>query len=40
MAGLKVEGGDFCLRVNENGVDLNRNWDEKWEPSPELSPIS
>jgi len=34
----KVEGGDFCLRVNENGVDLNRNWDEKWEPSPEFSP--
>ena len=27
----KVEGGDYCLRVNENGVDLNRNWDEKWE---------
>merc|ERR1719463_867630 len=25
----KVEQGDFCLRVNENGVDLNRNWDEK-----------
>jgi hypothetical protein len=34
----KVEDGDFCLRVNENGVDLNRNWDEKWEPSPEFSP--
>jgi len=32
----KVETGDFCLRVNENGVDLNRNWDEKWEPQPEL----
>ena len=28
----KVENGDFCLRVNENGVDLNRNWDEKWAP--------
>jgi len=27
----KVEQGEFCLRVNENGVDLNRNWDEKWE---------
>jgi hypothetical protein len=27
----KVEQGDYCLRVNENGVDLNRNWDEKWE---------
>jgi len=34
----KVEGGNYCLRVNENGVDLNRNWDEKWEQSPELSP--
>jgi len=34
----KVEDGDFCLRVNENGVDLNRNWAEKWEQSPELSP--
>jgi len=31
----KVENGDFCLRVNENGVDLNRNWDEKWERDPE-----
>merc|ERR1719161_2065537 len=27
----KVEQGDFCLRVNVNGVDLNRNWDEQWE---------
>jgi len=27
----KVEQGDYCLRVNPNGVDLNRNWDEKWE---------
>lgn len=27
----KVEQGDFCLRVNPDGVDLNRNWDEKWE---------
>lgn len=26
----KVEQGDFCLRVNPNGVDLNRNWDEEW----------
>jgi len=28
----KVEQGDFCLRVNPNGVDLNRNWDEEWSP--------
>merc|ERR1719191_1937187 len=34
----KVEQGDFCLRVNENGVDLNRNWDEKWEAEPDLAP--
>eukprot|EP00451_Oxyrrhis_marina_P002689 CAMPEP_0204270520 /NCGR_PEP_ID=MMETSP0468-20130131/18943_1 /ASSEMBLY_ACC=CAM_ASM_000383 /TAXON_ID=2969 /ORGANISM="Oxyrrhis marina" /LENGTH=372 /DNA_ID=CAMNT_0051246069 /DNA_START=78 /DNA_END=1196 /DNA_ORIENTATION=+ len=27
----KVEGGDYCLRVNERGVDLNRNWDEHFE---------
>jgi len=27
----KVEQGDFCLRVNPNGVDLNRNWDEEWQ---------
>jgi hypothetical protein len=27
----KVEQGDFCLRTNPDGVDLNRNWDEKWE---------
>ncbi|KAM3126882.1 hypothetical protein pb186bvf_021003 [Paramecium bursaria] len=23
----KVEKGDYCLRLNENGVDLNRNYD-------------
>merc|ERR1719235_471379 len=34
----KVEQGDFCLRVNEAGVDLNRNWDEKWQPNPDLAP--
>merc|ERR1719281_2295509 len=27
-----VEQGDFCLRVNPDGVDLNRNWDEEWSP--------
>jgi len=26
----RVETGDYCLRVNPNGVDLNRNWDEEW----------
>ena len=27
----KVEDGDTCLRTNENGVDLNRNWDSYWQ---------
>ena len=30
-----VEGGAFCQRVNENGVDLNRNWDAHWQASSE-----
>lgn len=34
----RVEQGDFCLRTNPDGVDLNRNWDEKWEPGAVLSP--
>eukprot|EP00397_Hematodinium_sp_SG-2012_P043597 GEMP01048494.1.p2 GENE.GEMP01048494.1~~GEMP01048494.1.p2 ORF type:complete len:205 (+),score=40.09 GEMP01048494.1:72-686(+) len=34
----RVEQGEYCLRVNGNGVDLNRNWDEKWKPSPVLDP--
>ena len=25
-----VEAGEFCLRANGNGVDLNRNWDAHW----------
>jgi len=25
-----VEEGDFCERLNPNGVDLNRNWDAHW----------
>ncbi|CAD7925826.1 unnamed protein product [Amoebophrya sp. A25] len=29
----RVERGEFCLRVNGQSVDLNRNWDLKWEPS-------
>ncbi len=32
-----VEGGDYCQRVNENGVDLNRNWDAHWQPQDENS---
>lgn len=27
----KVEQGNYCVRTNPDGVDLNRNWDEKWE---------
>merc|ERR1719261_1169293 len=26
----KVEVGDYCLRANPEGVDLNRNYDEEW----------
>lgn len=22
--------GEYCRRVNEHGVDLNRNWDDHW----------
>lgn len=27
----KVEKGEYCLRENEHGVDLNRNYDAHWE---------
>lgn len=29
----EVEAGAFCTRTNPDGVDLNRNWDEKWKPT-------
>ena len=29
-----VESGQYCLRLNPNGVDLNRNWDASWRPIP------
>ena len=29
-----VESGQYCLRANVNGVDLNRNWDSNWRPQP------
>jgi len=35
----KVETGDFCLRVDPSGVDLNRNWDEHWQPGAVLDPV-
>jgi hypothetical protein len=28
-----VEKGSYCWRTNENGVDINRNWDSHWEYS-------
>lgn len=34
----KVENGDFCLRVNPDGVDLNRNWDEEWQADDSMGP--
>ena len=27
----KVENGEYCLRTNENGVDINRNFPTNWE---------
>ena len=30
----KVDEGDLCNRVNENGVDLNRNYDSQWKENP------
>ena len=29
----KVELGQYCLRTNQNGVDLNRNWGYQWSPT-------
>jgi hypothetical protein len=26
-----VEQGQYCVRANPNGIDLNRNWDVHWE---------
>lgn len=28
---VHVERGEYCLRANGNGVDLNRNWPVHWE---------
>lgn len=30
---ILVEKGNYCKRTNENGVDLNRNWDSHWKGS-------
>lgn len=42
-----VENGNFCIRVNPNNVDINRNWDYYWgrevqlsEESPGAKPFS
>eukprot|EP00929_Paragymnodinium_shiwhaense_P006813 TRINITY_DN110778_c0_g1_i1.p1 TRINITY_DN110778_c0_g1~~TRINITY_DN110778_c0_g1_i1.p1 ORF type:complete len:458 (+),score=137.56 TRINITY_DN110778_c0_g1_i1:85-1458(+) len=32
----RVEQGEYCLRANPAGVDLNRNWDEEWFKPMEL----
>jgi len=32
----KVEKGDWCVRMNPNNVDLNRNWDEHWDGNSAL----
>jgi hypothetical protein len=34
---LTVEKGDYCIRANPEGVDLNRNWDEEWNQSMTLT---
>ena len=44
----KVEKGDYCVRTNDNNVDLNRNWNYRWsnangdndEENPGPSPFS
>jgi hypothetical protein len=28
---MKVEKGEYCLRVNTRNVDINRNWDIFWQ---------
>jgi len=30
LSRTKVEKGQYCLRENENGVDLNRNYHAHW----------
>jgi hypothetical protein len=35
----RVEQGDFCLRVNPDGVDLNRNWAEEWQAETVLDSV-
>jgi len=35
-----VEKGKYCLRVNHNGVDLNRNWKDHWKPNSKLEETS
>jgi hypothetical protein len=27
---ILVENGNYCIRVNKNNVDINRNWDYFW----------
>jgi phage shock protein A len=34
----QVEGGQFCLRTNEDKVDINRNWDSHWKSREDSDP--
>jgi len=34
---IKVEQGDYCVRLNPNNVDLNRNWDIEWQANAPMS---
>lgn len=36
----RVENGEFCLRSNENNVDINRNWGAFWEKNECKSEIN
>jgi hypothetical protein len=36
----KVEAGQYCLRANPAGVDLNRNWDMHWQQGTQSSGLS
>lgn len=33
----KVEKGEYCIRENEHGVDINRNYDAHWKEMNDFS---
>jgi len=35
-----VEKGRYCLRVNQNGIDLNRNWKDHWAAKGDSSEVA